>query len=65
VITERCSRAGCTEPATTRIEWRNPRIHDVGRTKVWLACDGHRDYLVEFLEARAFPVRAVGMQSPE
>jgi hypothetical protein len=65
VIDERCSRAGCTEPATTRIEWRNPRIHDATRTKVWLACEAHRGYLVEFLEARAFPVRAVGMHGAE
>jgi hypothetical protein len=64
-VTERCSRAGCTERATTRIEWRNPRIHDPSRTKVWLACDEHRDYLVGFLEARAFPVRAIGLQAPE
>jgi hypothetical protein len=64
-MTERCSRAGCTEPATTRIEWRNPRIHDASRTKVWLACEAHRDYLVGFLEARAFPVRAVGMHTAE
>jgi hypothetical protein len=65
VIGERCSRAGCTEAATTRIEWRNPRIHDASRTKVWLACDEHRAYLVEFLEARAFPVRAVPLPPPE
>jgi hypothetical protein len=65
VTAERCSRAGCTEPATTRIEWRNPRIHDASRTKVWLACDLHREYLVGFLEARAFPVRAVGLHGSE
>lgn len=61
---ERCSRAGCAEPATTRVEWRNPRIHDESRTKVWLACDEHRAYLVGFLEARAFPVRAVALHPP-
>jgi hypothetical protein len=65
VTGERCSRAGCTEGATTRIEWRNPRIHDASRTKVWLACDEHRDYLVGFLEARAFPVRAVALAASE
>ena len=59
----RCSRAGCTATATTRIEWRNPRIHDASRTKVWLACDEHREYLVDFLEARSFPVQAVALQA--
>ena len=61
----RCSRAGCTEEATTRIEWRNPRIHEESRTKVWLACDAHRAYLTEFLEARAFPLRVVGLSGAE
>jgi hypothetical protein len=65
VTGERCSRAGCSNAATTRIEWRNPRIHDETRTKVWLACDEHRDYLVGFLEARAFPVLAVALHAAE
>jgi hypothetical protein len=65
VTAERCSRAGCTNTATVRIEWRNPRIHDATRTKVWLACDEHREYLVGFLEARAFPVRAVALRAAE
>jgi hypothetical protein len=61
----RCSRAGCTEAATTRIEWRNPRIHEESRTKVWLACDDHRAYLTGFLEARAFPLRVVHLPPAE
>lgn len=52
----RCSRARCVSDASWRIEWRNPRIHAPDRTKVWLACDEHRDYLSGFLEARSFPV---------
>ena len=62
-MTERphCSRAGCRVPATTRLEWRNPRIHDVGRVKVWLACPEHRDYLTEFLRVRDFPVTEVAL----
>lgn len=52
----RCSRARCALDASWRIEWRNPRIHASDRTKVWLACDEHRDYLRGFLEARSFPV---------
>jgi hypothetical protein len=51
-----CSRAGCREPATWAVRWRNPKIHGSDRTKVWLACDEHRDYLRDYLEARDFPV---------
>lgn len=51
-----CSRAGCRESATWRVDWRNPRIHTDGRTKTWLACDEHVEYLRGFLEARSFPV---------
>lgn len=54
-----CSRAGCTADATARVEWRNPRIHDESRRKVWLACDEHRDYLRDYLAARDFPVEIV------
>ncbi|PRY70455.1 hypothetical protein B0I08_101591 [Glaciihabitans tibetensis] len=52
----RCSRAGCGAPATSSINWRNPKIHSRDRVKVWLACDEHRDFLREFLLARNFPV---------
>lgn len=51
-----CSRAGCRAAAQWRIDWRNPRIHSADRTKTWVACDEHRDYLREFLAARDFPV---------
>lgn len=51
-----CSRAGCRRPAEHRLEWRNPRIHDAARVKVWLACDEHRDELTAFLTDRAFPL---------
>lgn len=50
-----CSRAGCTADALWSISWRNPKIHGVGRSKEWLACDEHREYLGEFLRARDFP----------
>lgn len=52
-----CSRAGCSQAATFNVNWRNPRIHGPERVKVWLACDGHRDYLRDYLHARDFPVR--------
>jgi hypothetical protein len=38
------------------VNWRNPRIHDISRVKVWRACDEHRDYLAHYLETRDFPV---------
>jgi hypothetical protein len=63
-----CSRAGCAEPAVWRVEWSNPRIHTDGRTKVWLACDAHVDYLRGFVEARSFPVavtRFAGVGRPD
>jgi hypothetical protein len=54
-----CSRAGCRETASWRIEWRNPRIHSEDRVKVWLACEEHVGFLRDFLAAREFPVRVV------
>lgn len=54
-----CSRAGCREVAAWSVNWRNPRIHDETRTKVWLACDDHVDYLRDYLASRDFPVAAV------
>jgi hypothetical protein len=59
-----CSRAGCRESATFRIEWRNPKLHTVDRVKAWLACDEHVDYLSEFLGAREFPLRVVAATAP-
>ena len=56
-----CSRAGCTEQAGWRLEWRNPKIHSEDRVKVWLACAEHVDYLREFLAARDFPLRVVAV----
>ena len=53
----RCSRAGCSADATHTVNWRNPRIHDEDRVKVWLACDEHAPYLRDYLSARDFPVR--------
>lgn len=55
-VEPQCSRAGCTQPATTSVNWRNPKIHTLDRVKVWLACDEHREFLRDFLEARNFPV---------
>jgi hypothetical protein len=57
----RCSRASCSADATTRLEWRNPRIHDETRRKVWLACGEHAGYLEDFLRQRDFPVTAAAI----
>ncbi|MEO6827790.1 MAG: hypothetical protein ABI255_10065 [Microbacteriaceae bacterium] len=51
-----CSRAECRRGASWQITWRNPKIHTADRVKIWLACDEHRDFLRDFLQARSFPV---------
>lgn len=58
-----CSRAGCSDTAQWRIEWRNPTIHAEDRVKVWLGCDEHVGFLRDFLEARDFPVRVVSLDA--
>jgi hypothetical protein len=37
-----------------QLRWRNPRLHDEARRKVWTACDEHRQSLADFLSARGF-----------
>ncbi len=51
---QKCSRAGCLSPATHHLIWRNPKIHQDGRTKIWLACAEHLDFLIDYLEVRGF-----------
>lgn len=58
-----CSRAGCRNLATWRLDWRNPRIHTADRVKTWLSCDHHVDYLREFLAARDFPLDVAPLNS--
>jgi hypothetical protein len=48
----KCSRAGCVEAASILIEWRNPKIHDADRVKLWSSCETHRSYLVDYLQTR-------------
>lgn len=57
----KCSARQCTEPAAYAVCWRNPKLH-YGREKVWLACEGHRDFLVEYVKLRDFPVRAITVE---
>jgi hypothetical protein len=49
-----CSRAGCVAGAVLLLEWRNPKIHSVDRTKTWATCQDHLEYLTEYLSAREF-----------
>jgi hypothetical protein len=51
---DKCSRAGCTQLATHKLNWRNPKIHSEDRVKTWLACDEHLSFLVDYLETRGF-----------
>ena len=51
-----CSRANCSSAAAWNVNWRNPRIHDESRVKIWLACDEHREFLHDYLASRGFPV---------
>lgn len=63
-IGTRCSSAGCVSDAAWRVNWRNPRIHDPDRVKVWLACDEHRDVLGHYLMSRGFPVVLTPLAEP-
>ncbi|MFC3996458.1 hypothetical protein ACFOVU_11055 [Nocardiopsis sediminis] len=49
-----CSRKGCRAPAKWVLVWNNPKIHTPDRRKTWVACDDHRGYLTQFLDARGF-----------
>lgn len=52
----RCSRSGCREAAVWNVNWRNPRLHTPDRVKVWLACDDHRSFFLDYFDNRGFPV---------
>lgn len=56
-----CSRKACRRDATRAVLWRNPRIHDETRQKVWLACSEHESVLQEHLSVRGFPVDTCGI----
>ncbi|MWB98422.1 hypothetical protein GB864_07660 [Agromyces sp. MMS17-SY077] len=58
-----CSRAGCTAPAVHAVVWSNPKIHTDGRTKTWLACGEHLEFLTGFLSSRGFPVSAQALEA--
>jgi len=54
----KCSRAGCEKSASFYIHWRNPKIHTADRIKVWLSCESHRQYFVDYLSMREFFLEA-------
>lgn len=49
-----CSAKRCQAPATWQLLWNNPKLHTPDRRKVWLACDDHRQSLIDFLGKRGF-----------
>ncbi|NBU22944.1 MAG: acetone carboxylase [Actinobacteria bacterium] len=56
-MTNKCSRAGCTNQATFLIYWRNPKLHSPEREKIWGACLEHKSFLIDYLSARSFFLR--------
>jgi hypothetical protein len=54
-----CSAKGCRAAATHELHWRNLRIHDAARVKVWLACPDHLESLSTFLSVRGFLLEVV------
>jgi len=53
-----CSKKDCGADASRSIVWRNPKIHDHTREKVWLSCLEHEEFFLQYLGARNFPVRS-------
>ena len=51
-----CSRSGCREAPEWNVNWRNPKLHTADRVKVWVACDEHREFFLEYFGNRGFPV---------
>lgn len=59
-----CSAKGCQAAASWQLRWNNPRLHHPDRRKVWLACDGHRARLGDFLDARGFLREVAPLRPP-
>lgn len=56
-----CSARQCESPAAWAIIWSNPNIH-FGRSKTWLSCEGHRDFLEDYLGQRDFPTEVITVE---
>jgi len=52
--TPTCSGKGCQSDAVWALLWNNPKLHTPDRRKIWVACEGHRAGLADFLTARGF-----------
>ncbi len=48
--------------AVTELRWRNPKLHDAARVKVWHACAEHADSLADFLGRRGFLLERVPIE---
>jgi len=60
-----CSARGCQAEASWSLLWNNPKLHDPAYRKTWLACDDHREYLTDFLTARAFLREVTPFRAPQ
>ena len=49
-----CSARGCSAEPSWGVLWNNPKLHTPERRKVWLACEGHREHLSQYLDVRGF-----------
>jgi hypothetical protein len=49
-----CSAKGCRADAVYGLLWNNPKLHEAGRLKTWLACEEHKEWLTHFLAIRGF-----------
>lgn len=56
-----CSARACDRKAAWAVIWSNPQLH-YGRTKTWLACGDHRDYLTQYLGYRNFPTEILPLE---
>lgn len=56
-----CSAKGCRAAATHAVIWRNPKLHDAARRKVWTACPDHREHLSSYVDLRGFLIEVVAV----
>ncbi|HET8593819.1 MAG TPA: hypothetical protein VFM07_01130 [Intrasporangium sp.] len=57
-----CSAKGCREDTRHAVVWNNPKLHSADRRKVWLACDGHRQSLADFVGLRGFLIDVIPVE---